>query len=321
VEILIIHPGGLGDIILSLPAVVSLRDRFPSARIAVAGNIDHLVPVMSGYAETALPISALPLHYLFTAGAVPESAVKFWRTFDLIVSWTGGGDPEFSKKFKEIHPNVCVASWRPAAGDLRHVSQLFVDSLGFVGNRQAGAAPPPILLNSELLAAGRDWLAARGWNDRDTLIVLHPGAGSKIKRWPVSRFTEFARRVLLEDRRRLLIVEGSAERGLAGQIARALPADRAAVFDSMSLNLLAAVVAHGNLFVGNDSGVAHLAAALNVRCIVLFGPTAPQHWAPLGKNVTVLRNARGCEACTSAGNHHTCLENITVEEVIRNSEL
>ena len=101
----------------------------------------------------------------------------------------------------------------------------------------------------------------------------------------------------------------------------ALPAERAIVFDLMSLNLLAAVVAHCGLFIGNDSGVAHLAAALNVRCLVLFGPTLPQHWAPLGPDVTILRNTQGCEGCASGGNNHTCLENITVEEVIRNSRL
>ncbi|MBP1623274.1 MAG: rfaC 1, partial [Acidobacteria bacterium] len=279
-EILVIHPGGLGDVVLSLPAVALLRNAFPAARLTVAGNIDHLVPVLSGHAERIISLSALPLYHLYAPGSVPESVVKFWRSYDRIVSWTGGGDRDFTRKFKEIHPNVIIASWRPAPGEAKHVSQLFVDSLDLGGAPEAG--PIPILLSSELSAEGKQWLVAHGWDGRGLLAALHPGAGSAAKRWPVSRFIGFAQHLALQEKRKLLIIEGSAERGLSAQIVSALLSDRAIVFDAMSLKLLAAVVAQCDLFLGNDSGVAHLAAALGVRCIVLFGPTLPQHWAPLG---------------------------------------
>ena len=318
-EILVIHPGGLGDVVLSLPAVALLRNAFPAARLTVAGNIDHLVPVLSGYAERIISLSALPLYHLYAPGSVPESVVKFWRSYDRIVSWTGGGDRDFTRKFKEIHPNVIVASWRPAPGEAKHVSQLFVDSLDLGDAPEAG--PIPILLSSELRAEGKQWLVAHGWDGRGLFAALHPGAGSAAKRWPVSRFIGFAQHLALQEKRKLLIIEGSAERGLSAQIVSALLSDRAIVFDAMSLNLLAAVVAQCDLFLGNDSGVAHLAAALGVRCIALFGPTLPQHWAPLGHGVTILRNTQGCEGCASAGSNHTCLENITVEEVIQNLKL
>ena len=320
-EILLIHPGGLGDVILSLPAVALLRKRFPSARITIAGNLDHLVPVVSEYAERTISISTLPLHHLSVSGPVPEAAVKFWRSFDIIISWTGGGDPEFARRFKEIHPNVHVVTWRPAAGESRHVSQLFVDSLSFGGNVDIVAEFTPILLNAELRAEGKRWLTARGWNGLDPLACIHPGAGSRTKRWPVSRFAQLAQHLALQEKKKLLIIEGDAERGLSKEIVTSLPGDSAIVFDSMSLSLLAAAVAHCGLFIGNDSGVAHLAAALSVRSIVIFGPTLPQHWAPLGRDVTILRNPQGCESCIAAGENHSCLKNITVEEVIRNSKL
>jgi hypothetical protein len=317
VEILVIHPGGLGDVVLSLPAVASLRNKFPAARITVAGNIDHLAPVMSGYAERILSLSALPLHHLYASGSVPEAAVKFWRSYDLIVSWTGGGDSGFTAKFKGIHPNVRVASWKPLPGEAKHVSQLFVDSLALENGATAETGPTLVLLNSDLRTEGKEWFVEHGWNDLESLTALHPGAGSKAKRWPLSRFVSLAQHLALQEKRKLLIIEGSAERGLSEQIVSALPSDRAIVFDAMSLNLLAAVVAQCDLFVGNDSGVAHLAAALKVKCVVLFGPTLPQHWAPLGHDVTIMRNTRGCKGCASGGKNHTCLENITVEDVIR----
>lgn len=317
-DILVIHPGGLGDIILSLPAVALLRNRYPSARLTIAGNVDHLMPVVSGYAESIVSISTLPLHYLYVLDSVPNVVAEFYRAFDLIVSWTGGSDPVFNKNFKEIHPDVRIASWSPAAGEMRHVSQMFIDSLNIRNNADIMATPTPITVNQELIDEGMQWLIERGWHAGDSLIAIHPGAGSKLKRWPVGRFTELARHLVLQEGRNLLVVEGDAERGLSSEIMKSLPRDSVIFFDSMRLSLLAAVLAQCNLFVGNDSGVAHLAASLRVPSIVIFGPTLPQHWAPLGREVRILRNPAGCRACAAAVENHSCLENITVEDVIQN---
>jgi ADP-heptose:LPS heptosyltransferase len=306
VEILILHPGALGDIILSLPAVFLLRNKFPSARIAIAGNSDYLTPAVSGYVESVLSLSTLPLHHLYAHRPLPESEVRFWNSFDRIVSWTGAGDPEFTKNFQKIHSNVCIASWRPMLGEPRHVSQLFVDSLGADISQGKNAEPARISLDSKVVEEGNQWLVSHGWNGCDPLMALHPGAGSTTKRWPVARFLELARHLVFQKRRRLLIIEGQAEPGLADEIARALPEAAAIRAQSLNLNLLAAVIAQCATFIGNDSGIAHLAAALGIRSVVLFGPTLPRHWAPLGQHVTVLRKS------------DSCLTSITVEEVIRN---
>jgi ADP-heptose:LPS heptosyltransferase len=306
VEILVLHPGALGDIILSLPAVSLLRNKFPSARITIAGNIDHFAPVMSEYAESVLSLSTLPLHHLYARGPLPEAEVRFWKSFDWIVSWTGAGDPEFTKNFQATHPNVCIASWRPMPGELRHVSQLFVDSLGADISYGVKAESARITLDSKVLEEAKQWLLARGWNGRDPLIALHPGAGSTTKRWPLVHFVELARHLVFQEKRKLLVIEGPAEPGLAKEITQALPEAAAIPAQLLNLNLLAAVIAQCAIFIGNDSGIAHLAAALGIRSVVLFGPTLPQHWAPLGQHVTVLRNA------------DSCLASITVEEVIQN---
>ena len=316
-EILIIHPGGLGDVVLSLPAVAVLRKKFPHARIPVAGNVDHLVPVMSGYADKILSISTLPLHHIYAHDVSSEQDLRFWRSFDLIVSWTGWRDREFIRRFKAIHPDVRIAPWKPIPGETRHVSRLFVDSLSLSGIVEADVELPHVHLSPELRSLGRAWLIAQGWNGRDPLTAIHPGAGSGAKRWPLSRFKSLASALSLNEKRKILIVEGSAERGLAEKMLPEIPSNGAIVFNRMSLDLLSAVLASCELFIGNDSGVAHLAASLGVRCIVLFGPTLPQNWGPLGQDVTILRNTQGCDGCSSGGNNHTCLENITVEEVIR----
>jgi hypothetical protein len=321
VEILVLHPGGLGDIILSLPAIAVLRETFPAARFTIAGNIDHIAPIVGACVEKAVSLSTLPLHNLYSDELLPLADVQLWKSFDQIISWTGSADPGFVRKLKAVHPNARIASWRPGPQETRHVSRLFVDSLGPRIASGGSAIPASISLGPELLHQGMQWLLDHKWNRGVPLATLHPGAGSRIKRWPLERFVRLAWHLTREGKRQLLIVEGPAESGLAAQIAKELPEVDVIRAESLSLDILAAVIVKSGLFVGNDSGITHLAAALGIPSIALFGPTLPQHWAPLGANMTVLWDPKDCSACNASGNDHTCLENITVEEVLRKTSL
>jgi heptosyltransferase-3 len=318
VEILLLHPGGLGDIILSLPAVALIRERYPSSRIIIAGNTDHLAAIVSNYAEKAVSLATLPIHRLYAHESISENDVRFWNSFDRILSWTGSGDPDFSANFSRIHPNVRVGTWRPMPEETRHVSRLFIDSLNFGIPPGIELTPAHIRLDSRLSEEGAQWLASHGWSRPEPLIALHPGAGSDVKRWPIDRFINLALRLAVQEKLKVFVVGGPAEAGLAEQIAQALPEADVIRADCLPLNLLASTLQQCQGFVGNDSGVAHLAAALGVPSVVLFGPTLPQHWAPLGRHVTVLRNPRACRGCISGSSEHTCLSNLTVEEVIEN---
>ncbi|MBN1566222.1 MAG: glycosyltransferase family 9 protein [Acidobacteria bacterium] len=320
-ETLFLHPGGLGDTLLSLPAIALMRQHCPFARITLAGNIDHLAAIASGYTDSYLSLSMLPLHRLYAHDPLPESDVRFWRAFDRIISWTGSGDPAFVRNFSAVHPNVLVAAWRPKPGETKHVSQLFIDALGAALPSEAIPTPARIILDPKLCREGEQWLLDHGWNRRDSLIALHPGAGSSAKRWPPSRFIAFGRHLLFAGKYKLVIIEGPAEQALGKQIAQAFSAADTILAESLPLNLLASILGQCGLFVGNDSGITHLAAALGVRAVVLFGPTLPLHWAPLGKDVIVIRDTHGCAGCVAGDSKHTCLENITVEEVLQRSGL
>jgi heptosyltransferase III len=319
VEILVLHPGGLGDIILSLAAISLLRRQCPAARITIAANLDHLAPLAEGCADAVISLSSVPLHPLYTPAASFEPDRRFWDAFDRIVSWTGFGNSDFMRNLKMIKPDAIVSSWRPEPAEQRHVSRLFIDSLG---PGSAGVSPAElaemgstIFLNAKVRQDGSRWLRSHGYKNGETLIAVHPGAGSESKRWPLQRFIEIARRLTLQKNIRLLFVMGPAEQGLP--ISKALMGMGAIVAETVALDLLAAILVHCRAFVGNDSGISHLAAGLKVPSIVLFGPTLPQHWAPLGKHVAVLRQTGGCDGCSSGCGDHTCLLNISVEDVIQ----
>jgi ADP-heptose:LPS heptosyltransferase len=111
-------------------------------------------------------------------------------------------------------------------------------------------------------------------------LAVHPGSGSPAKNWPPDRFAEAARR--LSPGRSWLLVLGPAE-------GEAEPPPGAVVARSWGLRTLGATLARAGLFLGNDSGVAHLAAACGARTLALFGPTDPAQWAPVGPLVATLR--------------------------------
>jgi len=223
VEILVLHPGGLGDIILSLPAIAILRETFPVARFTIAGNIDHIAPIVGACVEKAVSLSTLPLHNLYSDELLPQADVQLLKSFDQIISWTGSADPGLVRRLKAIHPNACIASWRPGPQETRHVSQLFVDSLGPKIAAGESAIPASISLGPELVHQGMQWLLDHKWNGDVPLATLHPGAGSKTKRWPLERFVRLAGHLTLKGKRQLVVVEGPAESGLAAQIAKELP--------------------------------------------------------------------------------------------------
>ena len=318
-EILILHPGALGDIILSLPALAVLRERFRNARLTLAADADSAGTVASAYADRVFSLSRLPLYRLYGPDPLPPEDERFWCSFDRILSWTGSREVRFSARLARIHPCVLAADWQPGPTEQRHVSRLFIDSLHpwFPVPQQTPA--PEIRIDSVDNRHGREWLAQLGWTASRPLVAIHPGAGNEAKRWGLHRFRELGQ--LWRARGMLVIVEGPAERGLGESLASEFCAD-ACLARGLPLRLLAAVLRHCRLFVGNDSGIAHLAAGLGLPSVVLFGPTSPVNWAPLGRQVSVLRNTSGCPACKSEkAGLHTCLDNISVEMVLQSANM
>jgi hypothetical protein len=148
----------------------------------------------------------------------------------------------------------------------------------------------------ELIAERPDARLARAWSVRggaaqpnqnpEGPVVLHVGAGSEAKRWPLDRWLEVANRVRACGKTAALLAgEVELERMPGGE--RAAFAAAGGAFLS-SLDTLADRIHSASIFVGADSGPTHLAAQLGVRTVALFGPTDPDRWAPVGPAVRVI---------------------------------
>jgi heptosyltransferase-2 len=318
VEILVLHPGALGDIILSLPALEALRQSCRDPKITLAGNLDYLPLSAWGYADHVLSLSAVPIHRLYGGNAPPPGEADWWRSFARVISWTGSEDPEFAAAAAALHPAFKIGRWRPRVSEARHAARLFVDSLQPWVPCQDRIQPPAIALPAGASRRGREWLTSRGWDGATPLLAVHPGAAGPEKRWPVERFEHTLLKTACAAMTLPIVIEGPAEPGLGAGLIRRLGPGNALFAESLPLDLLAAVLSHCRSYLGNDSGISHLAAALGVATVAVFGPTLPSQWAPLGKRVGVLCDRTACGACgLGLPRGHVCLDNVGEEAVVK----
>jgi len=119
---------------------------------------------------------------------------------------------------------------------------------------------------------------------RELQLALHPGSGSEKKNWPEANWRELIQKL---SGSRLLLVGGEAEEGRLERLAEVAPCELAR---SLPLAQLAARLGACSLFVGHDSGISHLAAAVGIPTIVLWGETTEAVWRPLGEHVSLIKD-------------------------------
>jgi heptosyltransferase-2 len=184
-----------------------------------------------------------------------------------------------------------------------------------------GASRPPSWPLPELAvpaAASAAWRQSRGLNgDSRPIVALAPGAVGPSKRWPASAYAALTRR-LLATGASVWVVGGPAEKAVAAEII-----GDSAARDLTGTDLRDAILtlASATAAVSNDSGLLHVAAALGVPTIGIFGPTSPWHWAPLNPLAATIetKSALDCRPCHKPVcrlGHHRCMHEIGIDEIV-----
>jgi len=283
-RILVIRGGAIGDFILTLPALVALRGRFPQAQLALLGAA-HVTPLAlaGGLADEARPIEARGLAGFFVPqGGLPSQWADYFAGFGLIISYLHDPESVFASNVARCSPARFIAGpHRPTAGQRRHATGTFLEPLQQLGI--SGADAVPRLSIKEPRVPG-NWLA------------VHPGSGSERKNWPESNWAELLRRLALDTGWLMLLVGGEAEQGRVERLARLWPAPRLEVAQGLPLVELAQRLARCRAFVGHDSGITHLAAALGLPGLALWGETDQTIWRPRSDKLAVLRHPGGLAA-------------------------
>lgn len=279
-QTLVIHPGPLGDVVLATPALRALRRRHPGDEIVLAaqspiGELMHML----GLVDVRLRFDLLGLDTLFVDGPL-DARARALADAARLVCWFGSKDPTFAKRLTDLVPAAIVAPpWVPDGVVWEHL----VDT---IGETVAAEDRQPVRVPARLAVEGRAALEAAGWDGATPLLVVHPGASGAGKRWPVDGFAAVLGR--LRARVAVVVHEGPAD----GDPVRALLprlGKRAGLLANPTLPVLAAALSHARAFLGNDSGVSHLAAAVGARSVVLFtsGMRAWEPWSPRARALVV----------------------------------
>jgi ADP-heptose:LPS heptosyltransferase len=288
-RILVLRPGAIGDTLLTVPALHALRQRFPGARNEMAGNAAAL-PLLasSGMIDRAVSFDDPRVPRLFMP-AEPASDDPFLG-LDLAVAWCADPDGLLSRGLAARGASqVVVRTSRPVATRRVHVARYLIETLGPLGVAQDGpVAVPAIRASTGGERQARDELAILGLEGRP-FVAIQPGSGSPSKNWPAERFADVIAE--LEQRHGLpvLVLGGPAD----GEVIERLEAAAVRPLRLLlhqPLVVVAAILRRARAFLGNDSGISHLAGMLGLPTLALFGPTDPALWAPLGPRVRVLRS-------------------------------
>ncbi len=250
---LLIRPGAIGDFILSLPAMECLRQSYVEVWTASPN-----VP-LARFAGGACSIASTGLDLL----GITEPAsrlIERLRGFDSIVSWYGSNRPEFQAEVRRrgLPFTFFPALPRDASG---HAADFYLEQVRTLGGGASDGIP-------------RIACAV----ERENFAALHPFSSSRKKDWPLAKFRSVA--AGLERHIPVRWCRGPEDPPLEGAV------------EIADLYELACWLARARVYIGNDSGVTHLAAAVGTPVLALFGPTDPLVWAPRGEHVRVARFER-----------------------------
>ena len=270
---------------MTLPAIGALRERWPDAHIEILGY-PHIIELAHGryYASATRSIEAKPLAGFFVSNGVLDPALmKYFGSFDLVISYLFDPDRVFADNVRRCGVKQLVeASPRPEELPAAEHYCKPLESLAIYVD-----APRPRLHPIEPdRAAASSFLKMTG---REPIVAVHPGSGSEKKNWPVEKFAAVARWIVDELAAQLLVVQGEADERAVTKMTELLENRPFTLARGLKLVELAAVLERCALFLGNDSGVTHLAVAVGMPAVALFGQGSPAIWEPRGEQVRVVR--------------------------------
>ncbi|MFB3786303.1 MAG: glycosyltransferase family 9 protein [bacterium] len=289
---LLIRQGAIGDTILLSSVIQAIRLGIPEAWIEVMGiqgRVELLVG--EGLADGAVSAERFPLECLHQEDApLPPALMDYLGRFDAVVYYTAATYPWLRDKMR-IHPSqvMRIHPALPPEGYTRHVTNHYLESLHDFFDWNNPPVPRLALSRQEREAAKQFYLTRGMEPSREYILAMHVGAGSARKQAPVAFFETAARRLQVRQPCALLLTQGPADEPPVCQLRTRLSKDfKIHVIAEQPLRSLSAYLSHADLFIGNDSGITHLAAAVGCPTVAVFVDSDPALWRPRGSHCVIL---------------------------------
>jgi heptosyltransferase-3 len=299
-RILVIRGGAIGDFILTLPALKALREAYAPSHVEILGY-KHIATLAENrfYAQAVRSIEYGPLSSFFAKNSeLPAELAGYFAGFDLIISYLYDPDRIFEENLRRCEVQNLICGPAKILENSGHATRQLAQPIEQLGIKVAD-------LTEQIFFTMNDRRFAQEFlrSSSQPILAIHPGSGSKQKNWPLKNWIElFSSRGdkpkpksdsgHIGRRLSFVVVSGEADNEQTAKLEHAWRDRNVRFAKNLPLPDLAAILEHA-VFVGHDSGISHLAAAAGAKCILLFGPTNPEVWAPRNENVQVLKAPNG----------------------------
>lgn len=285
-RILVIRGGAIGDFILTLPAVKALRDALPQAHIEILGY-KHIAVLADKrfYVQAVRSIEYGPLARFFARNSeLPADLADYFASFDLVLSYLYDPDQILETNLRRCGVEQLICGPARIVENAGHAARQLARPIESLGINVIDLAEK-IFPSVEDREFASEFLGCMP----QPIIAIHPGSGSQAKNWPLENWIGlFSSTTRFGNMERVLVISGEADEAQSAELEREWKNRGVRFARNLPLPHLAAVLERAT-FIGHDSGISHLAAAAGANCILLFGPTDPDVWAPENRNVQVLR--------------------------------
>lgn len=308
-RILVIHHGALGDVVSTFPALLRLKKLYGSIAIICQSSIGQLAQELD-IVDKWFPLEAAAFATLYSGHIDPiaKNILLFYRKIILF----SRSRPLEKTLFSISENEVYRIQPHPDLGQRIHVTRHILSNLVRCRLLEESDKDTRIKLSISI------YTDRRNPQYDPSKIIIHPGSGSRKKCWPISNFVKVASSIDANGKQPEFIL-GPAEYDLYDILMQSKRLN-ANVHKIEKLTELAGLLKTGGGFIGNDSGVSHLAAFIGLPTVVVFGPSDPKTWKPMGRAVKVVRSDLECSPCFETGTvgceEIECVNRITPEDVL-----
>lgn len=299
----ILQPGAIGDCILTLSLAEFMKDCLGLGGVDILGHTEYIgIFPERTRVDGIRSIDSVDLYRLFVETntfdlADGDALINVFSDYAWIVTFLGEPDSNFEQNLIftancSRSTEVITLSMKPSEKSSAHISDFYIQQ--FIAQSGLSLEPRLIQKTKSLIKVtkadinrGRELLKEINVDSSEKLVVIHPGSGGPHKCCHLDNFLSVAK-VLASKGVEVIFLLGPAEMERLSASAMAEIGAVAGQLVNLSLADVLAVLSNAAGYIGNDSGITHLSAALGIRTVAVFGPTDPAVYGPIGPDVTVL---------------------------------
>jgi heptosyltransferase-3 len=303
---LILQPGAIGDCILTLPLAAFMKDWLQLGGIDVLGHTEY-VGILPGRTciDSIRCIDSIDLHRLFAKTKAfdlkdRDPLINAFADYAWIVTFLGGPNSDFEENLIftancSHSAEIITLSMKPPSDFAEHLTDFYIRQ--FIGQCGLSLQACGVQTDEPLIRAtkadmnrGKELLSEAGLDSRKELVVIQPGSGGQRKCWHLENFLAVGQELASEGIEVVFLLGPAEIERFSNVVIKKIRRIGSCLTD-LSLTQVLELLSCTDWFVGNDSGITHLAAGLGVRTLAVFGPTSPTVYRPVGPTVTVFTSS------------------------------